>query len=343
MGTYLRGTTPPLKDQIYKETYAFEFVQIVRILTTLKKGTFSPGEQTDPQKESVFFKSNASFSFSSSDISSLVPRENLPPILTVNFLGIAGIQGPLPTPYTQILLDRLHAGDSTFRDFLDIFNHRLISILYRIRKKYRLSLSDVKASDSPVGKMLRAFLGFGFKKPLLENQYSISDSALVGMAGLFWDAYPSKAGLQSILNNYFKLPVSIKDFKGRWISFKRSQWTTLGSKAGNYNSLGQNCILGKSEWDKIGALTITIGPLSLSQFTSFFRDQMAFRNLCDLTTLYVGFGITFDLNLILKKEDVPPLTLGESSYLGWRTWLKTKPFTTDANGAYVHPLNSDVF
>ena len=343
MGTYLRNTTPPLEEQLYKETYAFEFTQMVRILNHLKKGTVSPGEKSDPQKESVFFKSQVSFAFSPSDLSSLIPRENAPPILNVNFLGIAGVQGPLPTPYTQILLDRLRSRDPVFRDFLDIFNHRIISLLYRIRKKYRVNLSDVKASDSSVGKMLHAFLGLGFKNPLFENQYSLSDSALVGMAGLFWEAYPSKAGLHHVLKNYFKLPVLIKDFRGRWISFKDSQQTRLGAISGHYNTLGQKCVLGKSEWDKIGALTIVLGPLSLPQFTSFFRTQPAFQNLCDLTTLYAGLGITFDLNLILKKEDVPPLALGKESYLGWRSWLKTGPFVKDDGQVYVHPLNSNIF
>jgi len=342
MGTSLRNTTPSLEEQIYKEAYAFEFVQMVHILNHLTKGTLSPGETSDPQKESVFFTSNASFEFTSSDLSSLIPRENAPPILKVNFLGIAGAQGPLPAPFTQILLDRMRSRDYAFRDFLDIFNHRLISLLYRIRKKYRTELSDVKASDSPIGKMLRTFLGFGFKNTLFENQFSLSDSALIGMAGLFWETYPSKAGLQNVIKHYFKIPTQIKDFRGRWISFKDSQQTRLGTLSGKFNALGETSILGKSEWNKIGAITLVLGPLSFSQFTSFFRGQNAFQNLCDLTTLYIRFGITFDLNLILKKEEVPDLLLGKSSYLGWSTWLKLKPFTKDDQQVYVHPLNSDI-
>ncbi len=342
MATYLRNTTPPLEDQIYKEAYAFEFVQMVRILNHLKKGTSSPGETSDPQNESVFFNSNATFEFTSSDLSSLISRENAPPILTVNFLGIAGVQGPLPTPYTQILLDRLRSRDYAFRDFLDIFNHRIISLLYRIRKKYRPNLSDVKASESNVGRMLRTFIGLGFRNPLFENQSSLSDSALVGMAGLFWETYPSKAGLQNIIKHYFKIPANVKDFRGKWISFKDDQQTRLGTTSGKFNLLGQNSVLGKSAWDKIGAITLVLGPLSLSQFTSFFRGQNAFQNLCDLTMLYVGFGITFDLNLILKKEEVPDLHLGKSSYLGWSTWLKLQPFTKDDQQVNVHPLSSEV-
>jgi len=49
----------------------------------------------------------------------------------VNFMGIAGIQGPLPLPYTEILMSRMRQKDMAFRDFLDIFNHRLVSVFTR--------------------------------------------------------------------------------------------------------------------------------------------------------------------------------------------------------------------
>lgn len=184
MGTPLRKPTPPLAETIYQETYNFEFVQIVRILNSLNKETTPLGEGVNPQKESVFFKSNVSFAFSPSDLSRLTYRENGPPILHVNFLGIAGAQGPLPAPYAHTLMERVNVKDTAFRDFLDIFNHRLISLLYRIRKKHRPYLSDTKASHSSIGKLLHTFLGLGFDDPSLSEQFSIPDSALIGMAGL---------------------------------------------------------------------------------------------------------------------------------------------------------------
>lgn len=343
MASDLRGFSSPLEEKLYKETYNFEFVQVVRILSKLKKGSISPGEGSNPQNEPVFFKSNVSFAFSPSDLSNLTPRENGSPTLHVNFLGIAGAQGPLPAPYTQMLLDRLHSRDEAFKDFLDLFNHRLISLLYRIRKKYRIGISDVKASSSSVGEMLRAFLGLGFKNKGFQDQHSLSDSALIGMAGLFWKDFPSKVGLQHILKNYFKIPVAIQSFKGKWISFSPSQFSKLGVVAGKFNALGKNYVLGTSGWDKVGAITIALGPLSLPQFNSFLRGQVAFQNLCDLTLLYVGFDITFDLNLLIKKDDVPSFSLGQESYLGWRTWLKTQPFTKDDAQVFVHPHNTNIF
>ncbi|MCB1825707.1 MAG: type VI secretion system baseplate subunit TssG, partial [Candidatus Competibacteraceae bacterium] len=39
----------------------------------------------------------------------------------------------------------------------------------------------------------------------------------------------------------------------------------------------------------------------------------------------------WDVNLILRKEEVPPLRLGEGSQLGWTTWLTSQPPDRDVD------------
>lgn len=343
MATYLRRTSSPIKDRLFKETYSFEFFQAIRILNHLSPGSIDLGTGVNPQKESVHFKSNVSFSFTSSDLSTLTPRENKPPILRLNFLGIAGEQGPLPEPYTQLLIDRIRSRDHGFADFLDIFNHRILSILYRIRKKYRVGIIDVPAPESFVGQILRSFVGLGFKNPQFQEKLHIPDAALIGFAGLIWGGQRSKVGLQRIIESYFKIQSLIKDFQGKWLTIPETKLTKIGVHHGQYNVLGRSLTLGKKAWDKTGAITLVLGPLSLDQFTSFFREQPGYKSLYDLTSFYLGLDITFDINLCIHKKEVPNLFLGQDSYLGWRTWLKTKPFEHDDSQVYVHPLKADFF
>ena len=64
--------------------------------------------------------------------STIEPPDNGRPVptVTVNFLGMTGPQGALPTHYTQLLLRIAREGRGTertaLRDWLDLFNHRLV-------------------------------------------------------------------------------------------------------------------------------------------------------------------------------------------------------------------------
>jgi len=63
-------------------------------------------------------------------------------------------------------------------------------------------------------------------------------------------------------------------------------------------------------------------------------DGNAIREFQALVRFYVGQILQFDLQLILKADEVPWCALGDESpagpRLGWCGWLKTEEFTTDA-------------
>ena len=62
--------------------------------------------------------------------------------MTVNFIGLIGPLGVLPHALHRT--DRgapVCARCRTLRDFLDIFNHRMISLFYRAWEKYRFPVA----------------------------------------------------------------------------------------------------------------------------------------------------------------------------------------------------------
>ncbi len=325
MGTYRRGSTPPVAELLFLKTSEFQFVQAVRILQKLRPNSAPLGESSLPNDDPVIFKSHVSFAFKSSDLYTLTQNASGPPHLSINFMGIAGNSGPLPTPYVQTLINRSNQFDNAFRDFLDIFNHRLISLLYVIRKKYRLGIDEIPAEETSVGAILKALIGLGFRNSAFTQSFPIPVKSLLNFAGLYWPIQRASVGLVKILKTYFNVPVSIQQFTGEWLQIPLGQQSRL-SATGPFNQLGKNLTLGSRCWDKTTSFTLCLGPLSLEQFTSFLPIGPYCKNLCALTSFYSRPDKAFNVQLTIAPDEVPSLILGTKSYLGWKTWLKTQPF-----------------
>ena len=81
--------------------------------------------------------------FPASEIQELTlpPDDDSPATMKVNFMGLSSPQGVLPTPYTELIIERTQKKDNALRDFLDLFNHRLISFFYRAWEKHHFFVS----------------------------------------------------------------------------------------------------------------------------------------------------------------------------------------------------------
>ena len=83
-----------------------------------------------------------------------------------------------------------------------------------------------------------------------------------------------------------------------------------------------------------------MGPMSFADFQRMLPRGASFRRLCDWVRHYAEEEYSWDLRLVLAKEEVPVTQIGVAGLLGWTTWLKTKPFEHDAEDLVVQPLNS---
>src|SRR5579872_5836244 len=137
----------PLPDRLRDRPWEFSFFQAARLLHLLAGVKQPLGSFNPSSREPVRLATRPSLSFPPSEIHSLEERVDQPPKMTVNFFGLDGALGVLPTRYTELIAERLAARDTTLRDFLDIFNHRMISLLYRAWEKYRFPVAYERGGD----------------------------------------------------------------------------------------------------------------------------------------------------------------------------------------------------
>jgi type VI secretion system protein ImpH len=106
--------------------------------------------------------------------------------------------------------------------------------------------------------------------------------------------------------------------------------------------LGQTTVLGKRVWNCQHKFRIVIGPLDLAQFRQLLPGGSAAGRLLAWVRNYAGLAFAWDVNLVLKRQQVPKLALGRSSHLGWSTWLISKTPENDDSQLRYTPTPASV-
>ncbi|MBI4389656.1 MAG: type VI secretion system baseplate subunit TssG [Nitrospinae bacterium] len=338
MAAFGWGTNRSLEEFLFEEGHRFDFYQAVKLLEILHPGKLPVGKTPDPMREAVRFKSKVRMDFPPSEVEEIA-RENggAPPVMTVNFMGLAtGANSPLPAAYTDLIVHRISQNDTAIRDFLDIFNHRLVSLMYRARKKFHVGF-DFKPPDQD-GFASFLFSLIGLNTPGLQTRMRVKDRALPLYAGILATQTRSMAGLETILGHYFQFKVRGEPFCGQWYNLEDDQFTLLGP-SGQNQLLGVNTALGARAWDIQGKFRLHIGPLTFERFLDILPVGSGWVPLCELTRFFAGQEFDFEFRLALKAADVPESRLGgkHGPRLGWTSWLKTREFSQDDNQVALTP------
>jgi len=323
-----------LEDQLFKEVYSFDFHQVVRLMEFFTPGCTPLGEGSNPNSEALRISSRISFSFATADLNNLYPAKAIDPLkklpqLSINFMGLAGISKPIPTPYAYRFYQRTRWKDTATKDFLDIFNHRFAGILYRIHKKFRVELSTGFLETTVFGSVLSSIAGIYQKSDFLKNRMSVPDRSIIGFSAYLWKRPPSSYGLKEIIGSYFSILVKVREYYGAWVKADSSQWSRLSSKKETFNVLGRTMIIGTKAWDQQGGIVLELGPINYETFLSLLPTGGKYNAFCDLAYLYLGDLYGLKVNFTIKKDTIPKVRLGTNAALGYTTWAHSNSFQKD--------------
>ncbi len=290
-----------------------------------------------PQQEPVVLKADPDAQFPASEIANWNAQTD-PPEVTVSFFGMFGPSGALPQHYTQILSDRARFKDHTLRDFLDMFNHRLLSFFYRCWEKHQFPIayetSHAAGRQDPLTGALRGLIGL--RTEGLWDRLSIPSRDFVFFAGHFANRRPSASALGAMIESAFHVPAQVEQFVGQWMYIPLSEQTRVGAQplgVSMGNQLGVEAFAGQRVLDFQNKFRVRLGPLSFAKFLEFNPDSPKLRQVFDHVRLYAGPQYDFDLQVTLKRDEVATSQLGnrQSACLGWNTWIGdwTKPNDAD--------------
>lgn len=319
--------------ELANDPYKFGFYEVLRLFECLHKNNPRFGYSALPKNDSVRLGQTPSLLFAPSTLDSFTRDGNQLAKLKVLFFGVFGPNGPLPLHLTEYARNRIrNAKDTTLSDFADMFHHRLLCLFYRAwaDKEPTVQL------DRPENDKFLLFVGslLGLGEASLRQRDAICDHIKLHFAAHFGCHTHHAEGLISILNHYFKVTVKIHEFIGEWLDIPEDSYCYLNSIE-TTGQLGISSVIGVKSWQCQHKFRIIMGPLTLKDYENLLPTGNKLKNLLDLVNNYVGFEFNWDVNLLLKKEEVPATQLGQYGQLGWTSWLQTGIREIDANDLYL--------
>lgn len=316
------NAVPPV-DRLRRDPSRFDLDQAVAVTIAASRGT--PGAPED-----LRLRSTPRLSMPSGPVVAARPEDGE---LTLGTFGLVGSGGVLPRHHTAMVAAEQRKRSTALHAFLDLLARRTVGLYAKAGAKYRPT-----RNDGPTARALSAAIGMG--TPFLEGRMRIEPEDLLFHAGNLASRTRSAERLGAMLEAETGLPVEIEEFAGGYIRLPPSEQTRMprGRGPAQHTGLGVSTVAGAQVWDPQARFIIRFGPLSREQFEALLPGSPAWLTVTQLARLFVGPDTAFAVNLVLRREQVPPAQMGGGARLGWSSWSgSSRPRAKDARDAIFEP------
>jgi len=348
----LRLPKGSIADDLFRTPWKFDFFQTVSLLQDLaeqNQGQSDPasriGQFALPSEESVRFTVPHTTAFPTAAVPEIRwNSQQRRAAVEVNFIGLTGPSGVLPDSYNDRLRDisRLpkHRDRNALRDWLDNFNHRLISLFYGAWAKYRFPIKTRSSrirrtggNQEPAGIHVALAAIAGLDRSVIDNDDAtdpqspkIDRDEWLGLAGVLAQRPMNVTNLTAALERCLGVDINIVEFQGCWLDVDQDTQSRLGVEN---HQLGMNVVLGERIRTRQQRILIEVGPLDQSDFHRFLPPSEAnagdgYLRLQQLVEVFVGPTLQFDIRPILKIQQSMEVELTAERFgnrLGIDSWL----------------------
>lgn len=300
-----------------------ETMGFFELLRRLETKDLRFGRAGGPGREPARLGQRARLSVATRDIAAFVPgRSGLPAKVEVEVLGLLGPEGAMPLHITRWIMARLSdrwfadsdataSSDTTFLDFCNLLQHRMIALYWRAWADARAEV-QIEHGHRGRGQSLQAAMA-GLGLPAMGK----ADTALkLRHATSLGAEVHSVERLTQLLADLIGAPVALGEFIGHWMEIPTRLQTRLGKA---HATLGTSAVVGARSFQRQNRAELQIGPLGLVQYRQLLDDAALASRIRNTIHFAVGREIDFDLRLVLAKDEIPDPFLGNCQ-LGRTAW-----------------------
>lgn len=325
----------PLPDIGAAPTEAYDFFELLRQLERPGGALF--GHTGRPEREPARLGQHVRLGFATQDVVRFEPGSDKGPArVTVANIGLLGPEGPLPLHITRWVLDRLsqrwfggadahQTSDTTFVDFVNTLQHRMIALFYRAWADAHPAVQVERRVGGRVRSMLEAMSGMGLPGTSNPEEPDL-DAVKLRQAAAIACQVDGPERLTLFIAEAFKVPVQLKEFVAAWLPIPVPLQTRVGSA---HAQLGRGATIGPRSFTRQSRIELRIGPLDFQTYLEFLPGSRRLAVLRRAVSDLIGEVLDVDLKVVLAREEVPAARIG-AARIGRTAWLAPPVERADA-------------
>lgn len=315
------------------------FYRFCQLLERYSNDSPPLGSTSSPVDDRVRFRPHPGMGFPVSELKAIEQDEDHPQRpLTVRttFLGLYGVDSPLPSHYLDDISQR-REGHEAVEDFLDIFNHRVMTQYYRIWRKYAYPASFAEGGVDDTSQCLLGLIGLGI--PGSSNYIATPVSRFLALLGTMRLPTRTREGVISLVQLLAPgTTATVTPHYPKPIPLNQPTRLSRETRTG----LSQRAVLGKRGTDVNSMLHLQLYTEQPDEAQGWLPGGQLHTDLLILLRVYLGYRCQARLQLTLPRSVLPDANLRQQRkgvQLGRTAVLGFKRTQSDKRGGALISIN----
>ncbi|MDR2841865.1 MAG: type VI secretion system baseplate subunit TssG, partial [Spirochaetaceae bacterium] len=185
-----------------------DFWNFIRIMESGNENMPRLGCAKRPMDENIRFGQIPYLHFTATEIAEIIEggvnpsATNIDALIFVHFFGLMGVYGPMPLEFTSYVFRRSRSHyDNVWRRFLDIINHRFLTLFCRAHSVSEQCLSFDRQNDDSIGDVIKALAGVPPCRDKTNGFNELDERVALNAAQHFSFAVRNRCGLLDTLRS----------------------------------------------------------------------------------------------------------------------------------------------
>jgi type VI secretion system protein ImpH len=246
--------------------------------------------------------------FSVSELKSVEYTENTPPLVRSTFMGLYGVDSPLPTAYLDDITQQ-REGHEALQGFLDIFSHRILTQFYRIWRKYSYPATFEAGGVDDISQSLLGLVGLGI--PGTANHIATPVSRFLALLTVLRQPGKTQEGMQALVQLLApKTRVRVSPYCLRPVAVSQP----LGFAGDADFLLDGNTPLGDEAMDVSSQLLVELTTDCDQEAQGWMPDGQLYQDFLVMLRVYLGWRFKAKIRLTVSTHLLPVPPLGDAPF-----------------------------